>query len=224
MDQTPRVLLVEDDLLVREGASTALRSQGYEVHAAADGTQLTTVLAEFRPHLALLDINLPDGPDGFEMASQIRNSTATPVVFITARDDLEDRLRGFDLGADDYLVKPFSMREMVARVRAVIRRAGPPNVNLLLVRDVVVDIAARTVERAGSPVSLTPTEFDLLATMASSPGVPWSKAALLEEVWGIHEHAPHLVEVQISGLRRKLEEFGPRMVVTCRNGAYAVAD
>jgi len=222
-DDAVRVLLVEDDVLVRDGAATMLRAEGYDVRAEVDGTGLDRALEEFRPDLALLDISLPAGPDGFGLAESIRAAGTTPIVFITARDDLDDRIRGLDLGADDYLVKPFSMRELAARIRAVLRRTAPALVGPLRVRDVTIDLATRTVARAGEPVALTPTEFDLLATMARTPGEPWSKRTLLETVWGFAENSPHLVEVQISGLRRKLEVHGPRIIITCRDGSYMVS-
>lgn len=222
-DECPRILIIEDDPLVRDGVASSLRSLGYEVHAAVDGTDLDGLLAGFAPDLALVDVTLPSGPDGFELAERIRSTTSVAVVFMTARDDLEDRIRGFDVGADDYVVKPFSTRELAARVRAVLRRAGNGSgTSTLSVADLVLDVGRRSVERAGVSLSLTPTEFDLLHSLMKTPGEPRSKRDLLEEVWGYRENSPHLVEVQISGLRRKLEAVGPRMVVTCRGGAYMV--
>lgn len=220
--EQPRILIVEDDELVRDGVASSLRALGYDVTAVADGTAIDDILSSERPDLALLDVTLPGGPDGFELARRIRSSLSVPIVFITARDELDDRMRGFEVGADDYVVKPFATQELVARVRAVLRRAGGGNAALLSIRDVVLDAANRTVERSGVPISLTPTEFDILHSLMRSPGVPRPKRELLEEVWGYSGNSPHLVEVQISGLRRKLEAVGPRVVVTCRDGAYMV--
>lgn len=220
--EQPRILIVEDDELVRDGVASSLRALGYDVTAVADGTGIDDILSSERPDLALLDVTLPVGPDGFELARRIRSSLSVPIVFITARDELDDRMRGFEVGADDYVVKPFATQELVARVRAVLRRAGGGNAALLSIRDVVLDAANRTVERSGVPISLTPTEFDILHSLMRSPGVPRPKRELLEEVWGYSGNSPHLVEVQISGLRRKLEAVGPRVVVTCRDGAYMV--
>lgn len=222
--ERPRILIVEDDELVRDGVSSSLRALGYRVTAASDGTELDALLSVERPDLALLDVTLPVGPDGFELARRLRSASSVPIVFMTARDELDDRMRGFDVGADDYIVKPFATQELAARVRAVLRRAGGgPNAALFSVRDVVLDAASRTVERAGVPLSLTPTEFDILWSLMRSPGQPRAKRELLEEVWGYGDQSPHLVEVQISALRRKLETLGPRVVVTCRDGAYMVA-
>lgn len=222
MGDRSRVLVVEDDALVREGVESALRADGHDVHVEPDGRDLDAVLGRFRPHLALLDVGLPEGPDGFELAARIRSGPDIPVMFLTASDGIDDRIRGFDLGADDYLVKPFSMRELRARVRAVVRRTAPSAQSVLRVRDLEIDVALREASRGGVSLSLTPTEFDILARLASTPGRPWTKLDLLESVWGFRENSPHLVEVQVSGLRRKLEEHGPRVVLTCRGGAYMV--
>ena len=223
MVEFARLLVIEDDVLVREGIVAALTSQGGNVRAEADGTDLDAILAEFRPDIALLDVSLPTGPDGFELAARIRAVTTVPVIFITARTAMDDRIRGFEGGGDDYLCKPFAMRELLVRVRAVLRRAGPATSSLIHVRDVVIDTAARRVDRAGAAVALTPTEFDLLTALARTRGRPWSKRELLKEVWGLDEHAPHLVEVQISQLRRKLEVHGPRLIITGRDGSYGIA-
>src|SRR4051794_18576774 len=166
----PRVLIVEDDLLVREGVSLALTSLGYAVRSDRDGTSLTETLSDFRPDLALLDVTLPNGPDGFALAEEIRRVHPVPIIFITARDELDDRMRGFDLGADDYVVKPFSPRELAARVRAVLRRTEPSAPTVLRSGDVVQDLTTREVTRAGHPVVLTPTEFELLHALMSAPG------------------------------------------------------
>jgi DNA-binding response OmpR family regulator len=131
-------------------------------------------------------------------------------------------VRGFDLGADDYLVKPFSTAELVVRIRAVLRRVGRAVVHLVRLGDVQIDLTSRSAMRGDHDLALTPTEFDLLAVLTSEPGRVWTKRELLEEVWGVVDHAPHMVEVHISGLRRKLEEHGPRIVVTRRGGGYSV--
>ncbi len=217
-----RVVLVEDDDLLREGVSSALRTQGYDVRAEGDGTRLEQVLDEFQPHVALLDVTLPVGPDGFELAERIRAAGDIPFMFLTASVGIEDRVRGLDLGADDYLVKPFSMKELSARVRALLRRVVVPTQPVITVGDVVIDTSMRTVHRAGAEVALTPTEFDILVAIAQRAGTPCTKAFLLEEVWGLKDNSRHLVEVQMSGLRRKLEVHGPRLIVTCRGGAYTI--
>ncbi len=223
MDRTnAKVLLIEDDLLVRDGVASSLRAQGLDVRAEADGNRLDSILEQFRPDLAVIDVNLRTGPDGFALAEAIRNWSSVPVIFVTARDTIDDRLRGFGVGADDYLVKPFSIHELNARVRVVLRRASGDGGRTLCAGDVTIDVRTRTVVRSGSAVSLTPTEFDLLVALTRDPGRPRTKTELLQMVWGFDENSPHLVEVQISGLRRKLEEHGPSMILTCRDGACVV--
>lgn len=210
----PRVLIVEDDGSLREALSTALGMVGYEVRTVPDGLELGDVLERFRPDLVALDVYLPDGPDGFDLAKEIRSLASIPVVFLTAADAVDQRLKGFELGADDYVVKPFSMAELLARIRAVLRRAGRLNSPTWQVRDLVVDEQNRTVIRADQPVDLTPTEFDLLCTLARTPGQVHSKAQLLSQIWGFDVSDPNLVEVCISSLRRKLEAQGPRLIFT----------
>jgi len=211
------VLLVEDDPSVRLGVAAALVAQGFVVHSVRDGSEVDHALSSFSPDLAVLDVRLPGDRDGFELAAELKERSDIPVVFVTAADALEDRLRGFDLGCDDYLVKPFSVRELISRIRAVLRRTGFTNTEAV-VGDLVIDTVGRTVRRGSLEVVLTPTEFDLLLELARRPGALRSKPELLESVWGIREHAPHLVEVHVSALRKKLEEHGPRVILTARGG------
>jgi len=215
-----RILYIEDDEAVREGVASSLEASGYVVHAFTDGTAVPNLLDELRPDLALIDVTLPVGPDGFELAQYIRSKTDVPLFFLTASDTMDERLRGFELGADDYLVKPFSTRELLVRIRAVLRRAVPASRHLLTVGDVEVDLGTRAVRRAGHLISLTPTEFALVSTLARSPGRTWSKRDLFRQVWGLDEHAPHVVEVHVSAIRRKLEAHGPRTIMTGRQGEY----
>jgi two-component system, OmpR family, response regulator len=212
-----RVLLVEDDPAVRVGVSTALEAQGFLVDAVADGDDLDELVRVSPPDLAVLDVRLPGRLDGFGLAERLRRSSDVPVVFLTAADALEDRLRGFELGCDDYLVKPFSVRELVSRLRAVLRRTGV-GAKQVAVGDICIDVSRRTATRDGRGLGLTPTEFDLLLELARRPGVVRTKAELLRTVWGFADNAPHLVEVHISALRKKLEVSGPRVVLTTRGG------
>jgi DNA-binding response OmpR family regulator len=218
----PRVLIVEDDLSLRDALAATLRASGYEVRAASDGRAALRLADEFRPDAAILDVRLPDGPDGFDVATTLRSSSGLPLLFVTAADGLADRLRGFELGADDYLVKPFAMSELLARLRAVLRRTGRLTSATWELRDLVIDESQRVAHRGGTPIELTKTEFDLLAVLVRSPGVVFSKPQLISLVWGFDQFAPNLVEVHISALRRKLEAHGPRLVHTERGEGYVV--
>jgi DNA-binding response OmpR family regulator len=216
------VLVLEDDVSLRDALEMVLASAGYDVVTISDGTQAADVAGRFRPDLAIIDVFMPFGPDGFEVAGMLRASIGVPVVFVTAADSLEDRLRGFDLGADDYLVKPFAMAELLARAGAVLRRAGRLSSPTREIRDLVIDEAHRMAFRAGKRLDLTPTEFELLCTLAREPGTVFSKVMLLTLVWGFEEFSPNLVEVHMSALRRKLETAGPRLIHTERSKGYVI--
>jgi two-component system, OmpR family, response regulator len=217
---SPRVLIIEDDGTLRSALTQALEMVGYEVRALEDGTEVAQAVESFRPDLVGIDVYLPHGPDGFEVAKQVRSLSSVPMVFLTAADGVRDRLRGFDLGADDYVVKPFSMAELLARVRALLRRAGRLTSATWEVRDLLVDEQNRVVIRADQAVDLTPTEFDLLCLLGRSPGRVYSKAQLLSEIWGVGVTDPNLVEVCMSSLRRKLDAHGPRLIFTQRGRGY----
>jgi DNA-binding response OmpR family regulator len=217
---SPRVLIIEDDGTLRSALTQALEMVGYEVRALEDGTGVAQAVENFRPDLVGIDVYLPHGPDGFEVAKQVRSLSSVPMVFLTAADGVRDRLRGFDLGADDYVVKPFSMAELLARVRALLRRAGRLTSATWEVRDLLVDEQNRVVIRADQAVDLTPTEFDLLCLLGRTPGRVYSKAQLLSEIWGVGVTDPNLVEVCMSSLRRKLDAHGPRLIFTQRGRGY----
>ena len=214
--------MVEDDDPIRSALDVSLRGEGYEVRAEPDGTRLAEVAEGFRPDLAVLDVRLPVGPDGYAMGRILRASSDLPVLFLTAADGLDDRLAGFEAGADDYMVKPFSMAELLARVQALLRRAGRLASAVRQVGDVVVDEGARVAMRNGTRLDLTPTEYELLAMLASHPGQVLSKTQLLTRVWGFDAFDANLVEVHMSALRRKLEANGPRIVHTVRGAGYVL--
>lgn len=217
-----RLLIVEDDESLRTAMAAALTSAGYVVEVASDAASAEAVREAFRPDLAILDVRLPGDETGFDIATQIRAESGIAVLFVTAADALEDRLRGFDVGGDDYLVKPFPIAELIARVRAVLRRAGRLTSQTIEVRDLVVDEVANVAYRGGHELDLTPTEFNLLITMAKQPGTVFSKARLLALVWGWQNYQRNLVEVHVSALRRKLEAHGPRLIHTERGRGYVL--
>jgi len=217
-----RVLMVEDDVYLARAVAVALRAVGYEVETVAHGNALRETTDRFHPDLAVLDVRLPSGPDGFALARQVRAEVGIPVLFLTAADALEDRLAGFEAGGDDYLVKPFAMAELLARIHVVLRRNGRLASPIIEIRDLVIDDSTRTATRAGEKVDLTPTEYSLLWTLARDPGRIFSKLQLLSLVWRFDQYDPNLVEVHTSSLRRKLEAFGPRLIHTERGVGYVL--
>lgn len=216
----PRVLLIEDDAALRDAVRVALLAEGYRVEAHTDGTTARSVAERFRPDLAVLDVRLPTGPSGLSVGHMLREFRELPLMFLTAADSTEDRLAGFAAGADDYLVKPFVMAELLARVRALLRRSGRLSSETWQVDDLVVDEAARTARRAGASLHLTHTEFDLLLALGRNPDRVLSKTQLLASVWGFESYDVNLVEVHVSALRRKLETNGPRLIQTVRGAGY----
>jgi two-component system, OmpR family, response regulator len=218
----PRILVVEDDQGLAMAVRAGLRAAGYEVEHMGDGHGVDEVVDRFHPDLALVDISLPEGPDGFDVARSLRARSEGALMFITAADTLEDRLAGFDVGADDYVIKPFALAELLARVRAVLRRAGRLASSSIQMRDLVIDEQHRTVTRAGQAIPVTTMEFELLATLARAPGRIFSKTQLLSLVWGFDEYDPNLVEVYVSSLRRKVDTVEPRLIHTERGRGYVV--
>jgi DNA-binding response OmpR family regulator len=217
-----RILLVEDDTTIRQALAVALRDDGYQVSAESDGASALDGAEAFRPDLAILDIRLPPGPDGLAVARALRESRNIPIVFLTAADALEDRLAGFHAGGDDYVVKPFSMAELLARVRAVLRRAGALDSGVWQVHDLVVDESARSAVRGGTVIDLTRTEFDLLALLGRQRGRVLSKRQILTEIWGYEGYQENVVEAHMSALRRKLEGDGGRLIHTVRGAGYVL--
>ena len=213
--------MVEDESGIRDPLAAALRAAGHEVRACADGVGFEEVVDAFRPDLALLDVHLPGGRDGFSLARTLRGRSDCAVLIVTSRDAVADRIVGFEAGADDYVVKPFAMVEVLARVTAILRRLGrvPSTVQ---VADLVVDEDAQVAVRAGAALELTGTEFKLLAYLAGHRGRILSKTQLLTQVWGYDEYDPNLVEVHVSALRRKLEQHGPRLIHTARGLGYVL--
>ncbi len=213
-----RVLVVEDGEAIQAAVLAGLRDAGYDAAGRCDGRTLEHDLIAFRPDLVVLDVMLP-GRDGFALLEVLRRHSDAGVLMLTARDGVDDRLRGLHGGADDYLVKPFVLVELVARVTAVLRRLGriPSTVQ---VGDLIVDATAGSVRRGGRPVELTATELRLLEYLAAQRGRVVGKGQILTSVWGYTDYDPNLVEVHISALRRKLGE--PRLVHTVRGLGYVL--
>lgn len=217
-----RILVVDDDDSIRTSVATTLRAEGFTVAEASDGRDLVEDLRRAAPDLVLLDWMLP-GPSGIVLAGRVRSTSDAAVVMMTARDELDERLRGFAEGADDYVVKPFAMAELVARVTAVLRRRGRiPSV--VEVGDLVLDPDAATARRAGVLLDLTATEFRLLRFLVESRGRTVSKGQITTQVWGYDDVAANVVEVHLSALRRKMEAHGPRLVHTVRGIGYRLSD
>lgn len=216
-----RILIVEDDDAVSEALSTGLRSKGYEVEIRSTGKDIEQVIADFRPELLVLDLGLPDGPDGVSIAKRLRVASEAGVLFISGSHRIEDRLAGFAAGGDDFLTKPFSMAEFFARVEAIRRRALATNARYEI-NGLVIDEAAHTVTRDGDDIQLTPIEFSLLVALCRHPGRVRAKVELLDIVWGFDQFDVNLVEVHIHALRQKLEAFGPRLIQTVRGVGYVI--
>ena len=219
-DRGLRVLLVEDDPLTREVLSAALVGTGFEVHAEPDGSHVERAAATFHPDIALIDMRLGDGVDGITVARRLKGTDDFPLLFLTSASAIEDVLAAYDVGGDDYIVKPFVMAELVARMRAVLRRSGREGRSVFELGDLRVDADAHSVVRAGQPVDLTHREFALLVEMCRHPGMVLSKLQLLTNVWGFQQYDLNVVEVHVSAVRRKLEEHGPRVIHTVRNAGY----
>jgi two-component system, OmpR family, response regulator len=220
---TTKVLVVDDDQFLCEALSMALEAKGFVVRSEADGVAITGALAEFRPDIALVDLNLPNGVNGVDVTRRLRAVTDIPVVFVSGSDRVTDRLAGFEVGADDFVTKPFSISELIARMDAVLRRCQQARPTEVAVGDLVIDESARLVTRSGNVISLRNLEFQLLAMFARHPGQVLSKSQLLDAVWGFVLFDVNLVEVHVSHLRRKLEKHGPRVIHTVRGVGYVLS-
>ncbi len=216
------ILLVEDEEDIATLVRTYLEKDGYRVIWAARGVDGLLALAQNDIRLVILDLQLPDA-DGLDLCRAIRDSSRLPVVIVTARDEEIDRITGLELGADDYVTKPFSPRELVARVHAVLRRAEPDaGDDLVTVGDVTLDHSGRTVSVAGSEIELTGMEFDLLAFLVAHPGIVMSRERLLERVWGLSfPGGTRTVDVHVAQLRKKLDR--PDLIRTVRGSGYKAA-
>jgi DNA-binding response OmpR family regulator len=216
------IALIEDEAPIAAAVAARLRSEGFDVHVAGDGAEGIELCERLRPDLVILDLMLP-GVDGLEVCKQVQRDRAVPVLMLTARDTETDLVVGLAVGADDYMTKPFSMREVVARVKALLRRSDrPPLADVVRVGDVELDPERRRVRRAGETVHLTPTEFDLLEYLASRPGRVATREELLGRVWGYEiPSGARTVDSHIRSLRRKL---GAGLIRTVHGVGYAVEE
>ncbi|MCB9439606.1 MAG: response regulator transcription factor [Mycolicibacterium sp.] len=213
-----RVLVVEDSEAIREMVSEALTDAGYVTATRPDGAGLEDVLEGFRPDLVVLDVMMP-GRDGFVLVDVVRDWGDAAIVLLTARDGLSDRVRGLDGGADDYLVKPFELVELVSRIGAVLRRRGRL-ATVLQYGDLALDLEAGVAARAGRRLDLTGTGLRLLSFLAEQRGRIVSTNQILTAVWGYDAYDTNLVHVHVSAMRRKLEAHGPRILHTVRGIGY----
>jgi DNA-binding response OmpR family regulator len=222
------VLVVEDEIEIARVVRDYLRNAGFEVIVVGDGGSAVASVRSAKPDLLVLDLGLP-GRDGLDVAREIRRWSDTPIVMLTARGDETDRIVGLEIGADDYVVKPFSPKELVARVRAVLRRSRTAARGDEVVRagDVEIDTAKMRVSVGGTQVDLTPTEFQLLATLAREPGRVFTRSQLLDAVHGVAiESYERAIDAHVKNIRRKIEPQpgSPRYVVTVHGVGYRFAD
>jgi DNA-binding response OmpR family regulator len=219
----PRVLVVEDDEEIAQALQRSLRLEGYEVRVAADGPAALASAGSFNPDLVVLDLGLP-GMDGIDVARRLRDGDDVPILMLTARDALESRVEGLDAGADDYLVKPFERQELLARLRALLRRRPPRGSASLVVGDLALNPDTHEVRRGERDVDLTQREFELLEYLMRNERIVVPRQRLLEEVWGYDPFATtNTIEVFVSNLRRKLEAGGEsRLLHTIRGAGYVL--
>ncbi|HEV2773409.1 MAG TPA: response regulator transcription factor [Thermoleophilaceae bacterium] len=223
MTRNARVLVVEDDVEIAGALRRSLALEGYDVELAGDGVEALSEVETFEPDAVVLDLGLPR-LDGIEVCRRLREQGDVPILVLTARDAVESRVEGLDSGADDYLVKPFERPELLARVRALLRRRPPRGTASLIVGDLRLNADRHEARRAGRPLDLTSREFELLEHLMRNERLVISRESLLEDVWG---YAPfsetNTVDVFVSNLRRKLEAGGePRMLHTVRGAGYVL--
>jgi len=217
-----RVLVVDDDASLAEMLTIVLRQEGFDPVVCPTGDAALAMFREHRPDVVLLDVMLP-GLDGVDVCKQLRAESGVPIVMLTARGDTVDVVVGLESGADDYMVKPFKPKELVARIRARMRRFDEPAPEQITIGDLSIDVAGHDVRRAGESITLTPLEFDLLLCLARRPWQVFTREVLLEQVWGYrHAADTRLVNVHVQRLRSKIEHDPerPMIVVTVRGVGY----
>jgi DNA-binding response OmpR family regulator len=220
--RSPRVLVVDDERSIVEFIRLGLQYEGFEVQVAPDGQAALRLISEFKPHVVVLDIMMPK-LDGLAVAETVRGNKDTGIIILSAKDDVQDRIRGLEVGADDYLVKPFDFGELLARIRAVMRRRNPAAGPLLRVQDLVMDEETREVSRAGRPVELSTREFDLLRLLMMHPNQVLPRERILDQVWGYNFFGDaNNVEVYIRYLRLKLGDERHQLIQTVRGVGYRI--
>jgi DNA-binding response OmpR family regulator len=227
MTGVPKVLVVDDEMKIARLVRDYLTEAGFDVALAATGPAAVAAVRTDRPDLVVLDLGLP-GMDGYDVTRAIRGRSAIPIIMLTARSEETDRIVGLELGADDYVVKPFSPRELVARVKAVLRRTGGEvATETIRVMDLVISLPHRSVERNGSRIELTATEFELLRALSSNPGRVFTRGQLLDSIRGVSfESYERAIDAHIKNLRKKLEPDPrrPRYVLTVYGVGYKFSD
>jgi two-component system, OmpR family, response regulator len=222
--ESHRILVVDDEPNIVDVVSMALRFQGFGVESAGTGAEAIAAVAAFRPHLIVLDVMLPD-MEGFDVAQRLGAQRArVPIIFLTARDATDDKIRGLTLGGDDYVTKPFSLEELVARIRSILRRSGlaEPESSRLTFEDLELDEDAHEVTRNGDLIDLTATEYRLLRYLMLNPRRVLTRAQLLEHVWEYDFGGDaRVLETYVSYLRKKLDVHGPPLIHTVRGVGYA---
>jgi two-component system response regulator MtrA len=217
-----RVLVVDDDPALAEMLTIVLRGEGFDTAVVGDGTRALPAVRDLRPDVVLLDLMLP-GMNGIDVCRAIRTESGVPIVMLTAKSDTVDIVLGLESGADDYVVKPFKPKELVARIRARVRRLEAEPAEQLAIGDISIDVPAHQVLRDGEQIALTPLEFDLLVALARKPRQVFTREVLLEQVWGYrHAADTRLVNVHVQRLRSKIEHDPehPEIVVTVRGVGY----
>lgn len=219
---TGRVLVVDDDTALAEMIGIVLRTEGFETAFCADGSEAMGSFRASRPDLVLLDLMLP-GKSGIEVCQELRAESGVPIIMLTAKSDTTDVVRGLESGADDYVVKPFNPKELVARIKARLRPTPVGSSDVVQVGDLTLDVAGHEVKRGETRINLTPLEFELLLALAARPQQVFTREMLLEQVWGYQYKADtRLVNVHVQRLRAKVEEDpdNPKIVVTVRGVGY----
>ncbi|HOB57570.1 MAG: response regulator transcription factor [Microbacteriaceae bacterium] len=217
-----RILVVDDDTALAEMIGIVLRTEGFEPHFCEDGGTAVDAFRSAKPDLVLLDLMLP-GLSGIDVCARIREESGVPIIMLTAKSDTADVVKGLESGADDYVVKPFNPKELVARIRTRLRPTPETSTGTLTVGDLTVDVAGHEVKRGDTKINLTPLEFELLLALALKPQQVFTREMLLEQVWGYHYKADtRLVNVHVQRLRAKVEEDpdNPQIVMTVRGVGY----